>query len=84
MGARGRTCVACRTVRPKPQLVRIARAPDGRAFVDARGVAPGRGAYVCRDAGCAARISRKLAGALRVPAAGMGAIERELVEVIGA
>ena len=41
-----RTCVACRKVRPKRDLVRIVRAPDGTIAVDPRGKAPGRGAYI--------------------------------------
>ncbi|MBI4729947.1 MAG: YlxR family protein [Acidobacteria bacterium] len=68
MGARGRTCVACRAVRPKQDLVRLARLADGSVVVDARGRLPGRGAYVCRDAACAARAPRRIPGALRTPA----------------
>ena len=42
-----RTCVACGTKKPKAQLVRIARSPQGTVSVDPVGKAPGRGAYVC-------------------------------------
>ena len=42
-----RTCVACGDKRPKAELVRIARSPQGAVSVDPRGKAPGRGAYVC-------------------------------------
>jgi uncharacterized protein len=45
-----RTCLGCRTPRPKRELVRLVRRPDGRVVVDADG--PGRGAYVCAEAGC--------------------------------
>lgn len=47
-----RTCVACRTSRPKRDLVRIVRTPDGRIVLDESGRLAGRGAYVCRTAGC--------------------------------
>ena len=47
-----RTCVACRTTRPKRELVRIVRTPDGRVVVDETGRLAGRGAYVCRSAAC--------------------------------
>jgi len=47
-----RTCVACRQVRPKRELVRIVRALDGQVRVDPSGRAAGRGAYLCRTAGC--------------------------------
>ena len=41
-----RTCVGCRTVQPKRQLVRLVRQADGRVSVDATGKAAGRGAYL--------------------------------------
>jgi predicted RNA-binding protein YlxR (DUF448 family) len=44
--------VACRTARPKRDLVRIVRTPDGRVVVDDTGRLAGRGAYVCRTAAC--------------------------------
>ncbi|MFL5642896.1 MAG: RNase P modulator RnpM [Chloroflexota bacterium] len=47
-----RTCVACRTVRPKRDLQRIVRTPTGDIVADASGRAPGRGAYVCRTGTC--------------------------------
>jgi len=47
-----RTCVACRTSRPKRELVRIVRTPDRRIVVDETGRLAGRGAYVCRTAAC--------------------------------
>lgn len=50
-----RTCVACRTVRPKRELVRIVRAPGGTLAVDLRGKAPGRGAYCDPDPACLER-----------------------------
>ena len=51
-----RTCVACREVRMKHELIRLVRCADGAVLVDAGGRAPGRGAYVCRGGGCAARL----------------------------
>ena len=42
-----RTCVACGDRRPKAELVRIVRSPQGPLYVDFVGKAPGRGAYVC-------------------------------------
>ena len=47
-----RTCVQCRQVRPKRELVRIVRTPQGCIEIDARGKAAGRGAYLCRDSAC--------------------------------
>lgn len=47
-----RTCVACRTARPKAELQRIVRTPDGSIVADASGRLAGRGAYVCPDKDC--------------------------------
>ena len=47
-----RTCVGCRQVRPKAQLLRLVRRADGIVAVDRAGTAPGRGAYVCAAAEC--------------------------------
>ena len=50
-----RTCVACRRVRAKRELIRVVRDADGRLSVDLRGKAPGRGAYLCPDEACLTR-----------------------------
>ena len=62
-----RSCIACRTARPKRDLLRVVRAPDGTVAIDPTGRAPGRGAYLCRDASCwdAAARKRALEHALR-------------------
>lgn len=63
-----RTCVACRSVRAKRDLVRIVRSPSGDLMVDLRGKAPGRGAYCDPDASCLERGLREgaIARALEV------------------
>ncbi len=38
--------------RPKRELVRVVRRPDGTIAIDETGRVPGRGAYLCRDAAC--------------------------------
>ena len=50
-----RSCVACRTSRPKRELLRVVRTPDGRVAVDDTGRVAGRGAYLCRDDACITR-----------------------------
>lgn len=42
-----RTCVACGSKKPKAELLRVARSPQGQVTVDPTGRAPGRGAYIC-------------------------------------
>ncbi len=59
-----RTCVGCRTVMPKRQLVRIVRTADG-VQVDPTGKKAGRGAYLhdrrsCWDAGLQGSLARAL------------------------
>ena len=47
-----RTCIACRSVKGKRELVRIVRTPDRTVVVDETGKAQGRGAYLCRNQAC--------------------------------
>jgi len=56
-------------VRSKHELVRLVRLEEGIVVVDEGGQAPGRGAYVCRDAGCATRLVKggRLGQAFRRP-----------------
>lgn len=47
-----RTCIACRQVQGKRQLVRIVRTPEGAVQVDETGKRSGRGAYLCHRVAC--------------------------------
>ena len=47
-----RKCLGCNEMKPKKELVRVVRAPDGAVSVDLTGKKSGRGAYVCRSAEC--------------------------------
>ena len=57
-----RKCIGCNEMKPKRELVRVVRSPEGEIALDTVGKAAGRGAYVCRDAAClrAARKARRL------------------------
>jgi len=44
-----RTCLACRKVRPKRELIRLVRSADGRVEFDTSGKKDGRGAYLCPE-----------------------------------
>lgn len=46
-----RMCVGCREMRPKKELIRIVRSPEGEVHADPTGRAPGRGAYVVQGPG---------------------------------
>ena len=59
-----RQCVGCREMKPKNQLIRIVRSPEGEISLDFRGKAPGRGVYVCPTGACC-QTARKSRGAER-------------------
>lgn len=47
-----RSCVGCTESKPKKELLRIVRSPEGEISLDPVGKKPGRGAYICRDPEC--------------------------------
>ena len=47
-----RMCVGCRQMRPKKELLRIVRTPEGEVLADRSGKASGRGAYLCPTVDC--------------------------------
>ncbi len=53
-----RRCVGCGERKPKKELVRVVKAPDGQISLDTTGKKPGRGAYLCPDPACLAKARR--------------------------
>ena len=47
-----RMCVGCREMKPKKELIRVVKEPDGEISGDFYGKKSGRGAYVCNDISC--------------------------------
>ncbi len=47
-----RTCIGCREIKPKREMVRIVRTPEGQLVIDERGKLNGRGAYICKTHSC--------------------------------
>ena len=47
-----RMCVGCREMKPKMELIRVVRSPEGAVSLDRKGKASGRGAYVCPSVQC--------------------------------
>jgi predicted RNA-binding protein YlxR (DUF448 family) len=47
-----RMCTGCGEMKPKKELVRVVRSPEGEISLDMTGRKPGRGAYVCRSIEC--------------------------------
>lgn len=80
-----RQCIGCRTQKPKTELIRVVRSPEGDVTLDFRGKSPGRGAYLCRDPQCLKKAmrSRALERALSVSVP-QEVYERLLSEMEGA
>lgn len=55
-------CLGCGEMKPKKELVRIVRSPEGDISIDLTGKKSGRGAYICKNAECLekARKAHKL------------------------
>lgn len=62
-----RKCVACQEMKPKRELLRIVRTPEGEIVIDPGGKRNGRGAYLCGGGVClpAARKQHSLERALK-------------------
>ena len=77
-----RMCAGCGEHFPKKELVRVVHTPQGEIHVDLTGKMAGRGAYLCRNAGClrkaqkAKRLERAFQGP--VPDEVMAKLEEEL------
>jgi predicted RNA-binding protein YlxR (DUF448 family) len=82
-----RMCLGCREMKPKRELIRVVRSPGGVVSLDFKGKSPGRGAYLCRDAGCLKRAvkSRALSRALgaEIPEAVYTGLAESLEETDG-
>lgn len=48
-------------MKPKKDLIRVVKSPEGQVSLDFRGKLPGRGAYVCPDSACLARARKSRA-----------------------
>ena len=79
-----RQCVGCREHRPKRELVRVVRSPEGNVSLDFSGKANGRGAYLCRNPECLKKAVRsralERAFSAQVPEEVVGRLEKELAE----
>lgn len=47
-----RQCTGCREMKPKKELIRVVRSPEGEISIDFKGKKPGRGAYICPEETC--------------------------------
>lgn len=64
-------CVACRQQKPKSELIRIVRTPDGEIKPFAGNKENGRGAYICASVDCVKKAAKS------------GALSRALDTAVG-
>ena len=74
-----RTCIGCRQVRAKREMIRVVRTPKGGLVIDETGKQNGRGAYLCPARSCwmAALKGDRLSKALNIK---IGDIEKEMLQ----
>lgn len=79
-----RRCLGCNEQKPKQELLRVVRSPEGEISLDFTGKKSGRGAYICRNVKClkkavkSHRIDKNLE--CTVPDEVYEKMERELLE----
>ena len=61
-----RQCLGCNEHKPKKELIRVVRTPEGETVLDLVGKKSGRGAYICPKSACfkKARKSKRIENVL--------------------
>lgn len=54
-----RMCVACRQMKDKRSLIRVVKDKEGNISIDETGKKNGRGAYVCKEPECFAKLKKQ-------------------------
>lgn len=54
-----RMCAGCNERKPKKELIRVVRTPDGEILIDRTGKKSGRGAYLCDDPACLLKARKR-------------------------
>ena len=77
-----RQCLGCREMKPKRELIRAVRSPEGDISLDFKGKASGRGAYVCPNPQCLKKAIKakalERAFSMQIPPEIYEALEREM------
>ena len=74
-----RLCLGCQEQKPKKELERIVRSPEGEFSVDMTGKKSGRGAYICNSKECFEKAVKEH----RFERSFKGAIDRAVYDEIG-
>ncbi|MBE6779393.1 MAG: YlxR family protein [Ruminococcaceae bacterium] len=56
-----RMCTGCHEMKPKKELIRVVKTPEGEIKVDFTGKLNGRGAYLCKSAECLLKAQKQKA-----------------------
>ena len=79
-----RQCLGCNEHKPKAEMIRVLRTPDGEIVLDLKGKQSGRGAYVCPRRACfaKARKSKRIENILecKIPEEIYDEMERQISE----
>lgn len=77
-----RQCIGCGEMKNKKEMIRVLKTTEGAVVIDATGRMNGRGAYLCRDAGCFRRAvkTKGLEHSLKmaIPPEVYGELEKEM------
>ena len=77
-----RQCLGCREMKPKRELIRVVRSPEGEISLDFKGKAPGRGAYICPAPACLKQAIKakalERAFSTQIPEAGYEKLNEEM------
>ena len=73
-----RMCCGCGEMKPKKELVRVVKSPEGEISLDFTGKKSGRGAYICNNIECLRQAKK----ARRLERSFSCAVSAELYEVM--
>jgi len=79
-----RQCLGCREMKPKRELIRVVKSPEGEVSLDFKGKKSGRGAYLCPNGECLKKIRKaralERAFSMQMPDGIYEALEAQMAE----
>ena len=54
-----RMCTGCHEMKPKKELIRVVKTPEGEIKLDFTGKLNGRGAYICNSVECLSKAQKQ-------------------------
>lgn len=53
-----RMCLGCNEMKPKKEMIRVVKSPEGEISLDFTGKKSGRGAYICHSRECFEKVRK--------------------------